>query len=414
MIGIVGAGAAGWSAALKLQALGCEEEVCIFDHEVDAPYERPVLSKEFLTGADDRPRPLPGVTGPQAAATRLIARQAVVSIDRAARTVTGSRGERFGYRQLLLAPGSDARRLTLPGAELDGVHRLRDAADARRLRSALSTGRRMVVLGGGVVGLEVASSARARGCEVVVIEAAAQILGRNIPAPLATVIADSHREQGIDIRTDARPVAIEGSAGMVAGVRLEDGSFIPAAAVLVGIGAEPRVRLAEDAGLEVADGVIVDEHFRTDDPHIYAAGDVAGVYHVGAGKHLRLEQWEVAREQGAHAAASMLGAREGYRDVPWMWSDQGVLHIQATGFEFSDASTLVRRGQLGDREGVAYFGIAEGRLVAACGTSIGPAVGKTIRIAQRLIRDRVQVDAERLADQHHGLKALLRESVPTQ
>jgi 3-phenylpropionate/trans-cinnamate dioxygenase ferredoxin reductase component len=407
MIAIVGTGAAAVSAAESLRELGFEGELCLFGSEPAAPYERPALSKQFLTDQQVEPPPLlsPGALAERGIRLELGAE--VVSIDAGNRTLTTAAGSRVGYDWLLLATGAEPRRLDIPGCELAGIHYLRELHDARELRAALRPGRRIAIVGGGVIGLEVAASARRLGCAVTVIEVAPQLMGRIVPSELAGVIADLQRARGVTIRTDTTPVAFEGTE-RVRGVALEDGEVVAADAVVVGIGVLPRTELAARAGLAIDNGVLVDERFRSSDPHIFAAGDVARVFHAGEQRHIRVEQWRPAQDQGRRAAASMLGAPHPYRDVPWMWSDQHDFEIQMTGFGLEGAE-IVRRGDVAHRGGLAYLAVRDGRLVGACGVSLGSSIARTIRAAQLIIEHDAPVDAAQLRDPELDLRSLARK-----
>jgi 3-phenylpropionate/trans-cinnamate dioxygenase ferredoxin reductase component len=408
LIAVVGGGMAGISAARTLRELGFTGELTVFGAEAIEPYERPALSKSFLTEHDSAAPPLlhDGEMLRQAG-IRLRLDTTVAAIDPARRRLTTGGGEHLRYTRLLLATGSRCRRLDIPGGDLHGVRYLRELTDAHRLRQLLQPGRRIVVVGGGVIGLEVAASAVHRGCRVTVVEAGPQLMGRVVPFALATAVADLHRARGVRILTGVAPQAFIGGTDGVRGVALADGRVLAADAVVVGIGAVPRTELAERAGLTVEDGVIVDEQFRSSDENIFAAGDVARVFHAGARGHLRSESWRLAETQGRQAAASILGRGEPYRDIPWMWSDQHEAHIQTIGFGFRDAE-LISHGSLEDRAGLSYFAVRDQRIVAAAGVSLGSGVGKTIRAAQLLMERGSRVEPDRLRDQTHDLKALLR------
>jgi 3-phenylpropionate/trans-cinnamate dioxygenase ferredoxin reductase component len=407
MIAIIGAGAAGWSAAEALRALGYTGKVCVFGAEPAAPYERPALSKAFLRDRELQ-QPPPLATDPSlGVGVGLELNATVVSIDPRSRTIATSAGAQLGYERLLLATGAECRPLRIPGSELAGIHYLRDIRDARELRAELGPGRRIVIIGGGVIGLEVAGSARVRGCEVTVIEVASQLMGRVVPPELASALADLHRARGVTVRTATRPVAFDAAAQRVAGVTLESGEVVAADAVVVGVGVVPRTELAVNAGLAVDDGVLVDDRFTSSDEHILAAGDVARVFHAGEQRHVRMEQWRPAQEQGRQAAASMIGLSKAYRDIPWMWSDQHELHIQASGFGFED-SEIVRRGDLQQRAGLGYLGVRGGRVVAACGVSVGTGIARMVRAAQTLIEHGAQVDVDALRDPGLDLRRLAR------
>jgi 3-phenylpropionate/trans-cinnamate dioxygenase ferredoxin reductase subunit len=407
MIVIVGAGVAGLSAAEALREQGYEGKVMVLGAEAAIPYERPALSKRFLD-KHDLASP-PALRPPPALAEMNIALHlgvAVSAIETCRQTLLTTEGRQVEYDQLLLATGAAPRRLRLPGAELGGIHHLRELEDARALRSDLRPGRRVVLLGGGVIGLEVAASAAALGLSVTVLEAAPGLMGRMVPASFAGLLRELHEARGVRIRTDVHPVGFEGSSGRVRQVVLDDGEHIPADVAVVGVGAIPRTELAQSAGLAVEDGIVVDERLRTSDERIFAAGDVARVWHAGMGRHIRIEQWAPAQQQGRHAAASMLGQDEPYREIPWMWSDQHELHLQATGFGFAGLE-VVRRGSLDAGAGVAFLGLRSGCLEAACGLSIGTGVARTIRAAQLLIGRGVRFDAD-LADPDVDLRRLAR------
>jgi 3-phenylpropionate/trans-cinnamate dioxygenase ferredoxin reductase subunit len=404
---VIGGGMAGVTAARAAREGGFGGEVIVFAGEATEPYERPALSKGFLTDREhDNPPSLVSGRELRDAAISLDL-EPVVSIDPDEQTVTTRRGKRVGYSKLLLATGARCRHLALPGADLAGVHYLRELRHARRLRTALRPGRRIVVVGGGVIGLEVAASAVRRGCEVTVVEAGEHLMGRVVPAELAGVIADLHRARGVRVLTGVRPEAFDGNGDGVHSVVLSDARSIPADEVLVGIGVLPRTDLAERAGLAVDDGILVDDHFRTSHDHVFAAGDVARVFHAGERRHVRTESWRAAEAQGRAVAASILSRGDSYRDIPWMWSDQHDAHLQAVGFGAADAE-LVRRGSLDDRAGVSYFAVRGQELVAAYGMSLGAGVGKTIRLAQLLMEGGHQVDPDRLRDSTQDLKTLLR------
>jgi 3-phenylpropionate/trans-cinnamate dioxygenase ferredoxin reductase subunit len=407
-IAIIGAGVAGLTAAETLRRGGYRGGLGVFGQEAATPYERPTLSKGFLLDAErDDPTPLLPPAALAELGLTLELGVEVVALDLPSRTLLTAAGEEVPYERLLLAPGAEPRRLELEAPPLAGVHRLRSVADARALRTELRAGGRVAIVGGGVVGLETAASATALGCTVTVIEAGAQILGRLGPAAFARLIEQEHRRRGVVVGTGSVPIGLEGARGRVTGVVLGGGGVVPASTVVIGVGAVPRTDLAARAGLAVEDGIVVDERFRSSDRHVYAAGDAARVLHAIVGEHVRLEQWWVAQEQGRHAAESMLGRGEPYRDVPWMWSDQHDLHLQATGFGFAGAE-VVERGSLEERTGVVFFGVRDGRLVAACGASRGTGVAKTIRVAQLLIQEGAAVEAERLVDPTFNLRRLAR------
>ncbi len=411
MIAIIGAGAAGWAAARALRDYGYDGGVRVFELERAAPYERPTLSKQFLTNLGLEYPPTLATHEWDKGGIRLELSAHVISVDPGSQVIHTSTGAEVRYEYLLMATGSQCRRLQLPGADLMGVHYLRNVGDALRLRAELLPDRRIAIIGGGVIGLEVAGSAVARGCSVTVIEAAPHVMGRVVPAEMAAAIEDVHSARGVTLRTATRPITFDVDGGRIRGVALDTGEVIPADAVVAGVGASPSTALASAAGLDVDDdGVLVDDHFRSSDDRVFAAGDVANVFHLNEGRHLRVEQWRGALDQGAQAAANMLSIGKPYRGIPWMWSDQHDVHLQATGFGFDRATEIIRRGALTQPSGLAYLGVRDDRLVAACGISTGPAIGKTIRIAQLLIERGSPVDLDRLADSGQSLKPLIAQA----
>ncbi len=317
---IVGASHAGAQLALSLAQGGYEGAITVIGAEPHLPYHRPPLSKGILAGSEE---PDTLVLRPEAAyakagvAFRLGTR--VASLDRAAREVVLDGGERLPYDALALCTGSRVRTLDVPGAGLAGIHVLRSLDDGLALRAAARAGGRAVIVGGGYIGLEVAASLRGLGLEVTVLEALDRLLGRVAPPAVAAFAARVHREEGVDVRTGAAVVAFEGE-GRVTGVRLADGASLPADIVVVGIGVIPETGLAAAAGLEVGNGIVVDEHCRTSDPAIVAAGDCTEHPNPHVGRRVRLESVPNANDQAKVAAATILGTPRGYPTAPWFWS----------------------------------------------------------------------------------------------
>jgi 3-phenylpropionate/trans-cinnamate dioxygenase ferredoxin reductase subunit len=402
---IVGAGQAGGRAALTLRELGYDGGIVLLGAEASPPYERPPLSKAYLTGeraAEDFT--FAKLAALQSAGIEFRAGGTVEAIDRAARTVRLGGGERIGYTKLLLATGREPRRLPLEPAVAERVLYLRDLTDADRLRQALRPGARIAIVGGGFIGLEVAASAVTLGCQAVVIELLPRLLSRAVPAPIAALLQARHAAAGVEILLGARLHEITASTSSFE-LALKDGKVIEADAVLVGIGAAPRTRLAEAAGLPVDGGIVVDATLATADPDIFAAGDVCAFPHAMAAGRLRLECWQNADAQGALAARNMLGAGEAYRDVPWFWSDQYELTLQMAGLPELGA-TGVERAVGADGRMLFHFDDG-GRLVGVSG--VGPsAVARELRIGQLMIERGLSPEPAALGDPATKLKALLR------
>lgn len=395
---VVGAGECGTRAALALRAAGWDGPVTLVGAEVHAPYERPPLSKDAIVAASLAARPIAGSEGLEGGGIAFRPGVAAVGIDRAGSAVVLDDGRRVPYRRLLLATGARARPLTVPGADGPQVAVLRSIDDAARIRAALGPGRRLAVIGGGFIGLELAASARRLGAAVTVIEALPRLLSRGVPAEVAAVLAARHAAEGVRLVLEARVTGITRE-----GVVLGDGELVQADLILVGIGAAPDTALAEAAGLAVENGIAVDDRLATSDPSIFAAGDCAAFLHPGYGRRIRLESWRNAQEQGTLAARNMLGANETVSAVPWFWSDQYDLTLQIAGLAEGAAATV--RRPVG--EGFVLFHLApDGRLLAASGIGPGNAVAKDIRLAEMMIARGMRPDPEALASAPN-LKRLL-------
>lgn len=325
---IVGGGLAGALAAQTLREEGFPGPVVLITREDRLPYERPPLSKAFLTE---------GVKFENARANdeafykqndiELRTGVEATELDTGAHRLTLSTGEQLGYSKLLIASGADPVRPPIPGADGDAVHLLRTVEDSERLREAITAGGRIVIVGAGWIGSEVAASARTLGADVTVVEQAALPLERILGERLGSFFADLHRSHGVDLRLSNGVAAIEDGGRRVV---LADGSTVDAAAVLLAVGARPAVALARSGGLEIDNGVLADEMLRTSAHDVWVAGDIANAMHPRYGR-LRVEHWDNAREQGAAAARSMLGKGEPYARIPYFFSDQYDLGLEYFG-----------------------------------------------------------------------------------
>jgi 3-phenylpropionate/trans-cinnamate dioxygenase ferredoxin reductase subunit len=403
---IVGAGECGIRAAMALREQGYAGPVTLVGDEVHLPYERPPLSKHALVG-DGEPLPKTIATAEilQAKNISCRTRTAAVGIDRQAKAVQLADGSTVPYERLLLATGAVPRRLPLAGPGGKRVAYLRTFDDALVLRAALHPGSRLVVIGGGFIGLELAASARRRGAAVTVIEALPRILSRAVPEEHAAVIAARHLAEGVDLRCGIGVTAIHETADTVE-VALADGTTVTADLLVIGIGAVPVIALAEAAGLKIENGIAVDEHLRTSDPRVYAAGDCCSFpLAIYGGRRVRLESWRNAQDQGNLAARNMLGADDAVSAVPWFWTDQYDLVFQIAGLP--DQGSIAVRRDLGDGAFVLFHIDAEGRLMAASGIGRGNVVARDIRLAEMLIGKRAAPDQTALADPQFKLKSLL-------
>jgi 3-phenylpropionate/trans-cinnamate dioxygenase ferredoxin reductase subunit len=392
---IAGASLAGAKAAETLRGEGFDGPVVLIGDENELPYERPPLSKDYLMGKAERdsiyvhPRDWYREHNVD---LRLGA--AVTSIDRERHEITLADGSRVGYRKLLLATGSSPRRLQVPGAGLPGVHYLRTAGDSDQIRQAFQGAERVAVIGAGWIGLETAAAARTAGAEVAIAEMGELPLLRVLGREAAEVFAGLHRDNGVDLRTGVHVSEITGTGDRASGVRLSDGSHLPADAIVVGVGITPNIQLAEAAGLEVSNGISTDASLRTSDPDIYAAGDVARAYHPLLKSSIRVEHWSNARNQPQTAAKAMLGQEAVYDRLPYFYTDQYDLGMEYSGYvEPGGYDEVVFRGDKQRREFVAFW-LSEGRVLAGMNVNVWD-VNDAV---QSLIRRGTPVDTARLAN----------------
>jgi 3-phenylpropionate/trans-cinnamate dioxygenase ferredoxin reductase component len=390
---VVGGGLAGAKAVEEMRSRGFEGRVILLAGEQHLPYERPPLSKGYLKtgeGLEDvfvHPEQWYAEHDVELRTGTVVAE--VRPTEHVALT---AEGERVSYDRLLLATGSSPRRLQLPGADLDAVLTLRTIEDSDTIRGLMRPGARMVFIGGGWIGLEVASAAREAGAEVTVLETLALPLVRILGTEVAQVFADLHRGRGVDLRTRVSVEEIRGEGGTVTGVRLADGSVVPADTVIVGIGAAPNVELARAAGLEVDNGVLADAVGRTSDPDIFAVGDVANVEHPFFGHRVRVEHWANALNQPRVVVAGMLDQDGPEPELPYFFTDQYDLGMEYTGLG-SPEDQVVVRGDLAAREFIAFW-TRDGRVTAGMNVNIWD-VTEPIK---SLIRSRSVVDRDQLAD----------------
>jgi 3-phenylpropionate/trans-cinnamate dioxygenase ferredoxin reductase component len=397
---IVGASLAGAKAAETLRDEGFEGRVVLIGAEEERPYERPPLSKDYLRGESGREAIHvhdEGFYAEQAIELRL--GRTVVELDTSSRELELDDGERLGYDRLLLATGAEPRRLSIPGAELDGVLYLRSVQDSDALRERLDRGGAVVVIGAGWIGAEVAASARQRGLEVTVVAPESLPLERVLGAEMGAVYRDIHADHGTRMQLGTGVAAFEGD-GAVERVRTSDGCELECDFVVVGVGVEPRTGLAARAGIAVDNGILVDEQLRTSVPGVYAAGDVANADHPFLGERIRVEHWDNALHQGPAAARNMLGKERAYERLPYFFSDQYDVGMEYSGLA-SARNRVVLRGDVDRREFVAFWLDGE-RIVAGMNVNVWD-VAEPI---QHLIRERVAVDDRRLADPDVALELL--------
>jgi NADPH-dependent 2,4-dienoyl-CoA reductase/sulfur reductase-like enzyme len=401
---IVGAGLAGATAAKTLRDEGFDGRVHLIGAEAHHPYIRPPLSKDFLAGAAERDSVF--VEPPEWYREHeidLLLGTEATQVDPAGQRIVLDSGASIDYDAVLLATGSSPRRLDIPGADLAGVHLLRTLDDSEALKAVLAEGgRRLVLVGSGWIGMEVAATARTLGNDVTVLERDPIPLANALGDELGTMFAELHASHGVDLRPSVVVDSITGEHGRVSGVRLDDGDVVDADLVLIGIGAIPNVDLARSAGAAVGSGVLTDAALRTDLPNVYAAGDIADAYHPIAGMRLRSEHWANALHGGAAAARSMLGRSVSYDDIPYFYTDQYDLGMEYSGFgPLARGADIVYRGDRERREFISFW-VAEGRVVAGMNVNVWD-VNEAV---QGIIRRGNRVDPRRLADEQVPLEEL--------
>jgi 3-phenylpropionate/trans-cinnamate dioxygenase ferredoxin reductase subunit len=395
---IIGAGQAGAQAVATLRADGFVGAITLVGDEIYAPYQRPPLSKAYLMGTMERDRLF---LKPDAfykeAHCELILGVAATKIDRASKTVHLADGRTLGYDKLLLATGSRVRKIRCPGSDLPGVHYLRGIADVDVLREVFDKGRKLAIVGGGYIGLEVAAVAAKRGIDVTVFEALDRLMARAVSIPVSDFYLKVHEAAGVKVLLNTGVEAFEGS-GKLEAVRA-GGKSRPADVALVGIGIVPNEELAREAGLGCEDGIVVGQNSATGDPAIYAAGDCTR--HVGReGTALRLECVQNAIDQAKHAAACMAGKDSHYREVPWFWSDQYDLKMQIAGLARSTDHIVVRGNP--EARKFAVFHLRDGAVAAVEAINAAP----EYLVGRKLIADGTKIAPERLADTTIPMKTI--------
>jgi 3-phenylpropionate/trans-cinnamate dioxygenase ferredoxin reductase component len=404
---IAGGGLAGAKAAETLREEGFSGRLVLIGEEPERPYERPPLTKDYLRGESPREKTF---VHPAAFYSEhdieLMTGAAVTALDPMRGRLTFAGGRELGYDRLLLATGAAPRLLSVPGAALDEIYYLRTLGDCGALRERLELGGKAVVIGAGWLGTEFAASARERGVEVTIIEPAAVPLERVVGVEVGSVYRDLHREHGVELLLGTGVAALEGDSTWRR-VRTSDGNTVDCDFVVVGIGAAPRTELAEQAGLTTDNGIVADLQLATSAPNVYAAGDVANAWHPFYERHVRVEHWANALNQGPAAARAMLGQDVTYDRLPYFFSDQYDVGMEYSGFA-TEWDRVVFRGDPASREFMAFWLVAD-RVVAGMNVNVWD-VNDAI---QRLIRERVAVDDRRLADPDVPLDDLSRRADAT-
>ncbi|MGK2873523.1 MAG: NAD(P)/FAD-dependent oxidoreductase [Alphaproteobacteria bacterium] len=402
-IAIVGANLAGGYAAGALRKQGYDGAITLIGEEPDPPYERPPLSKEMLVHPDVTPKtlfvhPLSFYTEHNITLRLGVRAEA---LDLSGKAVTLADGSRIAADRIILCTGGHARRLNIPGGDLGNVHVLRNLSDSRAIAAHLSPGKNVVVIGGGVIGLEVAASARMRGCEVAVIEAAPRLMSRVVTPEISAFLELAHRAKGCVMHIGVGVQSLHGANGIVRAVESTSGVQLAADLVVVGVGIDPAIELAKGAGINCGNGIVVDEFCRTSVPEVLAAGDVANQPNPYLNRRARLENVQNAQNQGAAAAASLLGAGEPYAELPYFWSDQFEYMLQAAG-ETVICDQAILRGSV-ESGAFSVFYLTAGVVTGVLAVS----QPKNIAAGRRMVMKHSQPDPAALADESSDLRKLI-------
>jgi 3-phenylpropionate/trans-cinnamate dioxygenase ferredoxin reductase subunit len=401
---IVGAGHGGAQAAIALRQRNFEGSILVIGRDTEPPYERPPLSKEYLSREKPFDRILirpPGFWGERGIELKLGA--SVIGVDPDAHQVTTEAGEIFDYGILIWAAGGDPRKLSCPGAELSGIYYLRDRADADRIMNELDSGAKLVtVIGGGYIGLEAAAALAKLGCQVTLLEALPRVLARVAGEDLSRFYEAEHRAHGVNLQTDTQVIAVEGEGGRVTQVRLADGSVVAADMVVVGIGIVPAAGPLLAAGAAGGNGVAVDQYCRTSLPDIYAIGDCAAHPNKFAEQStIRLESVQNASDMAVAATMAICGDPQSYNATPWFWSNQFDLKLQTVGLH-SGHDAAVLRGEPAARSFSVIY-LRHGRVIALdCVNAV-----KDFVQGRKLVERRACVSARSLADGTVPLKEIV-------
>jgi 3-phenylpropionate/trans-cinnamate dioxygenase ferredoxin reductase subunit len=399
---IVGGSYAASQIAASARTAGWTAPIVILTDEAMLPYQRPPLSKTYLTGGTtDAQLPIRGEKFYADNKVEVRFETRVVKLDRTAKEVETGSGERIGYDKLALATGARPRMLPITGADLEGVHALRNVPDSRAIRERLESGKSVAVIGGGFIGLEVAAVAATLGRKVTVLEAQDRLLARAIPPTLAKYIEEFHRAKGVQFMFGAQVCEILGEGRKARAVACKDGTEVAADLVLIGIGVLPNVELAQDAGIKCENGIVVDHHARTNDPDIVAAGDCTSHPSSYAGGMLRLESVQNALDQAKVAGVTAAGGEATYDALPWFWSDQYDMKLQMTGLS-QGYDTEVLRGSMEEGK-FSLFYLRGGKLIAADSVS----KPSEHMMSRRMIAAGVSPEPGKLADVNVDLKTLI-------
>jgi len=405
---ILGAGQSAVYAAKEIREADSISQITIIGEEKSLPYERPPLSKDYILEKIELKQFLffPSKFYKENN-IKLITEEKIVKVDFDKKTLTSSKNNNFTYDQLLIATGSKNRQLNIENLDKkiqNEIIYLRDIEESKEIKKRIKIANEILVIGGGFIGLEIASSASQLGKKVTIVEMGNQLMGRVIPKEIADMIQSVHEENGntIYLQTQIKKITKKNNSFQIL---LNSKTTLSADLIIVGIGSSPSTSLFVESSLEIDNGIITDEFSRTSIPDVFAAGDVSNFFHPMYGTHMRLESFKHAQNQGINAGKNILGIQTSYTEIPWMWSDQFNLNLQMTGI-CNDYESFVQRGS-NVQEGIIFFFIKNRRIRGACGLGVGGKIGRDIRLAGKISEKCIKVTKEILSNKNLPLKKLL-------
>ena len=405
---ILGAGQSAAYAAKQIREVDKDSQITIIGEEKNLPYERPPLSKDYILGKLKLEQFLFFSNEfYKQNNINIITQEKIVKVDFNKKTLTSSKNNDFNYDQLLIATGSKNRQFDIENLDKkiqNEIIYLRNIEESEEIKKRINIANEILVIGGGFIGLEIASSASQLGKKVTIVEMGNQLMGRVIPKEIANMIQSVHEENGntIYLQTQIKKITKKNNSFQIL---LNSKTTLSADLIIVGIGSSPNTSLFVESSLEIDNGIITDEFSRTSIPDVFAAGDVSNFFHPMYGTHMRLESFKHAQNQGINAGKNILGIQTSYTEIPWMWSDQFNLNLQMTGI-CNDYETFVQRGS-NVQEGIIFFFIKNRRIRGACGLGVGGKIGRDIRLAGKISEKCIKVTKEILSNKNLPLKKLL-------
>ena len=403
---ILGGGQAAAHAATTIRQEDKSSSLAIITNENYLPYERPPLSKSFLLNNvkesgflfynEDHYKNLK---------IDILKNEEVINID-FEKNLLESKYKKITYTKLLIATGCKNRTLELENVNSDDVYYLRDINESIQIKNKLDLSKNILIIGGGFIGLEIASSANQLGKNVDVIELADSLMGRIVPKEIATIVKNKHQKNGVNVHLNTKIISTT-KINNGYEINLSDNSLVKCDMIIVGIGAMPNIDIFKDSPLKIDNGILTDQYNKTSIENVFAAGDVANFFHPLYEENIRLESWKHAQNHGVAAGKNITGIKTEYREIPWMWSDQYDLNLQLTG-RCDQYDSFIKRGK-DENEGIIYFFIKNNKIVGACGLGIGGKIGKDIRFAGMLSEKKVEIEEGFLSDPSSKLNKLLKK-----